>query len=39
MCEQIKALDLSQRNATFVEKAPADIIGDVVDIVYAFIEI
>jgi len=39
MCEQIKALDLSKRCATFLEKAPADIIADVVDMVFSFIEI
>ena len=39
MCEQIKALDLSKRKAAFLEKAPVDIIGDVVDILYSFIEI
>ena len=38
MCEQIKALDLSKKKAIFLEKAPIDIIGDVVDIVYSFIE-
>lgn len=37
--EQIKALDLSKRKATFLERAPADIIDDVVDMVYSFIEI
>jgi len=39
MCEQVKALDLSKRNAKFLEKVPPDIIGDVVDVVYSFIEI
>ena len=39
MCEQVKALDLLKRNAHFLEKAPPDIISDVVDIVYSFIEI
>ena len=39
MCEQIKALDLSKRNAAFLEKAPADIVRDAVDMVYSFIEI
>ena len=39
MCEQIKALDLSKRKAAFIEKAPPDIVGDVVDMVFSFIEI
>ena len=39
MCEQVKALDLSKRNATFLEKAPADIISDAVDMIFSFIEI
>ena len=39
MCEQVKALDILRRNAEFIEKAPADIVADVVDLVYSFIEI
>ncbi|MEW6697087.1 MAG: type II toxin-antitoxin system PemK/MazF family toxin [Bacillota bacterium] len=39
MCEQVKVLDISARNAAFKEKAPADIIEEVVDIVYGFIEV
>ena len=39
LCEQVKALDLSKRNAHFLEKAPPDIIGDTVDMVFSFIEI
>jgi len=38
MCEQVKALDLTKRNAQFIEKVPPDIIGDVVDMVYSFVE-
>ena len=38
MCEQVKALDLSKRNATFLEKAPSDIVDEAVDMVYSFIE-
>ncbi len=30
---------ISKRNAAFLEKAPADIISDVVDMVFSFIEI
>ena len=36
MCEQVKALDLTRRNAQFLEST--DIIGDVVDMVFSFIE-
>lgn len=39
MCEQVKALDISARNAAFKEKVPADIIEEVVDIIYGFIEV
>lgn len=39
MCEQIKALDISARNALFKEKSPQDIMEEVVDIIYGFIEI
>jgi len=39
MCEQVKTLDLSKRNANFLEKAPADIISDAVDMIFSFIEI
>lgn len=38
MCEQVKALDIKKRNAEFIEKAPVDIIAEVVDLVYSFIE-
>jgi len=39
MCEQVKALDLSKRNAKFLEKAPQDIIDELVDMVFSFFEI
>jgi mRNA interferase MazF len=39
MCEQVKALDMMARNATFKEKSPQDIIEEVVDIIYGFIEL
>ncbi len=39
MCEQVKALDISARNAAFKEKAPSDILEEVVDILFAFIEL
>ena len=39
MCEQLKALDISKRNAVFIEKAPPEIIAEVIDLVFSFIEI
>ena len=39
MCEQVKALDIYARNVSFIEKAPKDIIEEVVDIVIGFLEI
>jgi mRNA interferase MazF len=38
LCEQVKALDLKKRGAVFLEKAPPDIIGDAVDMIFSFIE-
>ena len=38
MCEQAKSLDISARNATFLEQAPKDIIEEVIDILTGFIE-
>lgn len=38
LCDQTKMLYVGIRNATFVEKAPDNIIADVVDMVYSFIE-
>ena len=39
MCEQGKSLDLSARNAVFLEKIPPDILEEVVDIYIGFVEI
>jgi len=39
MCEQVKALDITVRNASFYEKAPDDIVQEVFDILYGVIEI
>ncbi|HBW36050.1 type II toxin-antitoxin system PemK/MazF family toxin [Desulfosporosinus sp. BICA1-9] len=39
MCEQVKALDIQARNVSFQEKAPRDILEEVVDILIGFIEI
>lgn len=38
MCEQVKSLDIAARNAVFKERAPADIIEEVIDILSGFIE-
>lgn len=38
LCEQLKALDLTKRNAEFEEVAPKEIIEEVVDIIKGFIE-
>ena len=39
MCEQVKALDIAVRNASFYEKTPDDIVQEVFDILYGVIEI
>jgi mRNA interferase MazF len=39
MCEQVKALDIKARNASFYEKVPQDILEKVFDILLGFIEI
>jgi hypothetical protein len=39
MTDQVKTLDLTQRNALFVEKLPTDILYEVCDIVSGFTEI
>lgn len=39
MCEQVKALDIHARNASFYEKAPKEIVEEVVDILVGFVEI
>ena len=38
MCEQVKSLDISARNAVFQEKVPKDILAEVVDIIIGFVE-
>lgn len=38
MCEQVKALDIVKRNASFVEQVPDDIIQEAIDIVIGFVE-
>lgn len=39
LCDQAKILDLQRRNAEWIERAPDDIVSEVVDIVTGFIEI
>ena len=39
MCEQIKALDIAIRNASFEEKAPTSVMKEVFDILYGIIEV
>lgn len=38
MCEQVKSLDIAARNASFLEKAPKDILEEVVDILIGFVD-
>ena len=39
LCDQVKILDLKERNAGFIESVPDDIIFEVADIVAGFVEI
>jgi mRNA interferase MazF len=39
MCEQMRSIDLSARNAEFAEKLPPDLMCEVADILYSMIEI
>ena len=39
MCDQAKILDISNRNAKYVEKAPSEMVYEVVDIITGFIEV
>ena len=38
MCEQAKCLDISARNASFVETAPNDILDEAIDLICSFVE-
>ncbi len=38
MCEQMKVLDIYARKATFYERAPQNIVDEVIDILFGFIE-
>ena len=39
LCDQVRMLDLKARNAGFVERAPEDILAEVVDIIIGMVEI
>ena len=39
LCDQARMLDLNSRHASFVEKAPEDILFEAVDMITSFIEI
>ena len=36
LCEHVKAVDLENRNAQFIEKLPNDLLEDVLDIIQSF---
>ncbi|RJQ40734.1 MAG: type II toxin-antitoxin system PemK/MazF family toxin [Nitrospiraceae bacterium] len=38
MCEQVKSLDITARNAVFKEKAPLDVVEEVTDVIVGFFE-
>ena len=38
LCEQVKALDLDVRNAVFIEKAPDEMIAEVVNIIHSLLD-
>jgi len=39
LCDQARMLDMNNRNASFIEKAPATLTAEAVDIITGFIEI
>ena len=39
LCEQVKSLDISARGAVFLEKAPRDILEEIIDILFGFVEV
>lgn len=39
MCEQVKSLDIKARHAGFLEKAPPDLVEEILDIILGFIEV
>jgi mRNA interferase MazF len=38
MCDQAKIFDVASRDASFIEKAPVDIVAEVIDIISGIIE-
>lgn len=38
LCEQVKALDIGARNGAFIEKAPDEIVGEVLDILRSMLD-
>lgn len=39
LCDQARILDITARKASFIEKAPSDVLSLVIDIVIGFVEI
>ena len=39
LCDQVKAFDIQARNSEFIEKAPDDLVCEIIGIVSGFIEI
>ena len=39
LCDQARMLDLNSRNAVFVEKAPAALVAEAVDLIIGFVEL
>lgn len=38
LCEQVKALDIDARNGAFIEKAPDNIVEDVLNIIHSMLD-
>ena len=38
LCDQVRALDISARNALYIESVPDDILNEAIDLVCSFIE-
>jgi len=38
LCEQVKALDVGARNADFIEKAPTEIVLEVLNIIHSLLD-
>ncbi|MEG2098056.1 MAG: type II toxin-antitoxin system PemK/MazF family toxin [Pseudoflavonifractor sp.] len=39
MCDQARMLDLASRNGAFVEKAPTELVAEIVDLIISVIEL